>query len=139
MDLIENDGADAWQLRIGQQPAQQNTGRAELHLRSRAALGVPTNGVPDLLAESGAAELRQTPGSRTHRHAPRSGDHDPTVHRVRDNWRHDRRFAGAGRSLDDRDARGAKGLRERFDCPRERQIVPYAGDIETHALSLPLG
>ena len=118
MDLVEDDGIDAAQLRVTLETAQEEPGGDDLDPRVRAGASLPAHRVADGAADFLSQEVGQAAGGRAGGDASRLGDDDAArpVFRgagrdlgkdVGQKWRDERRLTGSGRGGEDQAGAGA--------------------------------
>ena len=76
VDLVEDDGIDAAQLRVTLETAQEEPGGDDLDPRVRAGASLPAHRVADGAADFLSQEVGQAAGGRAGGDAPRLGDDD---------------------------------------------------------------
>ena len=76
VDLVEDDGVDAAQLRVPLEAAQEEPGGDDLDPRRRAGAPLPAHRVSDGAADLLSQEVGQAAGGRAGGDAPRLGDDD---------------------------------------------------------------
>ena len=122
MDLVEDDGVDAAQLRVPLEAAQEEPGGDDLDPRRRAGAPLPAHRVSDGAADLLSQEVGQAAGGRAGGDAPRLGDDDAARPAFRgalrgavsgsgqdvgqERW-DERRLTGAGRGGEDQAGAGA--------------------------------
>ena len=120
MDLIEDDGVDATQLRVPLETAQEEPGGDDLDPRVRAGAPLPAHRVADRAADLLSQEVGQAAGGRAGGDAPRLGDDDAARGALRgagsdvgqdvgQERRDERRLTGAGRGGEDQAGAGVVG------------------------------
>ena len=120
MDLIEDDGVDATQLRVPLEAAQEEPGGDDLDPRVRAGAPLPAHRVSDGAADLLSQEVGQAAGGRAGGDAPRLGDDDAARGALRgagsdvgqdvgQERRDERRLTGAGRGGEDQAGAGVVG------------------------------
>ena len=77
MDLVDDDGADALQPRIGQQPAQQDAGGHEFDPGARPCLMFTADRISDPIPHPAAVQLRQASCRGSGGNPARLGDDHP--------------------------------------------------------------
>ena len=104
VDLVEDHRADAAELGVGDQPADEDALGDEDQPGLRGDLGVEADSVADLVADRAAALAGDAAGGQASGHAPRLEHQDLAGDHVEEQRRHPRRLAGAGLGDDDRGA-----------------------------------
>ncbi len=157
MNLIEDNGLDAVQSRVLEQPAHEDSGGDEFHQRCRSRRRFSPDGVThtgSLRCAGPALRIRgslriqgsQPTGSRARRYPPGLGHDDPRSrfttpgYQVCNQGRHQCGLAGARRCLHYCHAgvvRTCQGRCQRVQGSAENQALAYGVQVESHHTILP--
>ncbi len=144
--FVEDDGADGFQSRIGEQAVQQDARRDEFNDGAGAGLAFPADRVPHAVPQPAAVQCSEAPGRRTGCNPARLGDNDartalparapPGVQgEVGQQRRNQSRLAGARRRLHHGGCAGDPGLQHVGQLAKgaaERQAGTDDPQIEGH-------
>ena len=123
MELVEDQGADAFQKRILQKAAQQDARCDNQNACLRTHFGIHAHGVTDLFTQAATVFLGHAPCGRAHGQTPRLNQNHLTRKLIDQRRRHSCGFARArGGFQDQRGVRG-QGLPNAIDPSIDRKGV----------------